>query len=55
MTGLNARRMPRTVCVGFDGVIHSYVSGWRGAAVIPDPAVPGAIAWLNAIGDRLRW
>lgn len=30
----------------FDGVIHSYDSGWKGADVIPDPPVPGAIAFI---------
>ena len=34
------------VCVDFDGVIHSYTSGWKGIDVIPDPPVPGAIEWL---------
>jgi hypothetical protein len=39
--------MPKPIlCVDFDGVIHSYASGWKGAAVIPDPPVPGAIQWL---------
>lgn len=34
----------------FDGVIHSYSSGWKGAAVIPDPIIPGAIEFmLNAM------
>lgn len=36
------------ICVDFDGVIHSYTSGWKGADVIPDPPVPGAIEWLIA-------
>lgn len=44
--------MPRTVCVDFDRVIHSYVSGWQGPGVIPDPPVPGAIEWLNEIRTR---
>lgn len=34
------------LCVDFDGVIHSYTSGWRGEAIIPDPPVKGALAWL---------
>lgn len=38
-----------TVAVDFDGVIHSYLSGWQGAAVIPDPPVPGAIEFLNEL------
>lgn len=36
------------ICVDFDGVIHSYVSGWMGVACIPDDPVPGAIEWLEA-------
>ena len=35
------------ICVDFDGVIHSYTSGWKGISVIPDPPVPGAIEWLQ--------
>lgn len=37
--------------VDFDGVIHSYGSGWKGASVIPDPPVPGAIPWLLRMLD----
>lgn len=38
-----------TVAVDVDGVLHSYTSGWKGADVLPDPPVPGAIEWLNGI------
>lgn len=34
------------LCVDFDGVVHSYTSGWSGATIIPDPPVPGALQWL---------
>lgn len=34
------------LCVDFDGVIHSYTSGWKGEAVISDPPVKGALEWL---------
>jgi len=35
------------ICVDFDGVIHSYTSGWKGVSVISDDPVPGAIDWLQ--------
>lgn len=35
-----------TVSVDFDGVLHSYVSGWKGARAVVDAPVPGAIEWL---------
>lgn len=39
------------LCIDFDGVLHSYTSGWQGADVVSDPPVPGTLEWLvNAIG-----
>lgn len=45
-----------TVVFDFDGVIHSYTSGWKGVSTIPDPPVPGiakAIAEIRAAGYRV--
>jgi hypothetical protein len=35
------------LCLDFDGVLHAYTSGWKGADKIPDPPVPGAMAFLR--------
>lgn len=37
--------------VDFDGVLHSYSSGWLGATNIPDPPVHGAMQWLKTVSD----
>lgn len=42
------------LCLDFDGVLHSYTSGWKGIDVVTDPPVPGAIAFLNAALDHFR-
>lgn len=34
------------LCLDFDGVIHSYSSGWQDADIIPDPPVPGSIQFM---------
>lgn len=34
------------ICLDFDGVIHSYTSGWMGARNIPDPPVEGALEFM---------
>lgn len=38
--------MKPILCLDFDGVIHSYTSGWKGASAIPDPPVPGALEFI---------
>lgn len=43
--------MKKTVVFDFDGVIHSYTSGWQGADVIPDPPVPGIKEAIDEIRD----
>jgi hypothetical protein len=37
--------MIRVISLG-DGVIHSYSSGWKGADVVSDPPVAGAIPFI---------
>lgn len=38
----------------FDGVIHSYTSGWKGACVIPDDVVPGFFEWAEQAAQHFR-
>lgn len=43
---MTEKRKP-ILCLDFDGVLHSYTSGWQGADVIPDPPVPGMAEFLD--------
>ncbi len=36
------------LCLDFDGVCHSYTSGWQGATTIPDKPVAGMWKFLEA-------
>ncbi len=44
----------KTIVVDFDGVLHAYTSGWKGATVIPDAPVDGALEWLAAAVERFE-
>lgn len=46
MSTLGNKRNP-ILCLDFDGVCHSYISGWKGAGVIPDPPVEGLFEFLD--------
>lgn len=39
----------KTVVFDFDGVIHSYKSGWQGETTIPDPPVQGIREAISSI------
>jgi phosphoglycolate phosphatase-like HAD superfamily hydrolase len=43
--------MKKTVVFDFDGVIHSFASGWKGPTCIPDPPVPGIIEAIRRIHE----
>lgn len=44
-----SRKAKPILCLDFDGVVHGYSSGWQGIASIPDPPVPGALAFIEAM------
>jgi hypothetical protein len=46
--------MKPILCLDFDGVIHSYSSGWKGARAIPDDPVPGALEFIIGAMDHFE-
>lgn len=43
-----------TLCLDFDGVLHSYASGWKGIGVIPDGPVDGAVEACRLYVEHFR-
>jgi hypothetical protein len=39
----------------FDGVIHSYTSGWQGIDITPDPPVEGVKSAINELKKHDIW
>lgn len=42
----------KILCFDFDGVIHSYTSGWKGIDIIPDPPTPGIKEAINKLREH---
>lgn len=42
------------LCLDFDGVLHGYQSGWKGAGIASDPPVPGAREFIYEAAKRFR-
>lgn len=43
-----------TIVFDFDGVIHSYTSGWQGIDVVPDPPVEGIREVIEQLRKKYR-
>lgn len=46
--------MKKILCLDFDGVIHSYTSGWQGPRTIKDQPVDGAMKFISDAVDSFR-
>jgi hypothetical protein len=54
LESLGIVRPRRTICLDFDGVLHSYRSGWCGAEVIPDPPIHGTREAVARLRQQYR-
>ena len=39
----------KSICIDFDGVLHSFVTGWKGPSRIEDLPIPGAMQFLGML------
>lgn len=42
------------ICLDFDGVLHSYTSGWQRADVVLDPPVAGMASFLELLSAHFK-
>lgn len=49
---MKKNKKSKRILIDFDGVIHSYVSGWKGINRIPDKPNKGALNWLGECLDN---
>jgi hypothetical protein len=54
LESLGIERRIKTICLDFDGVIHSYRSGWKGESNIPDPPIHGVREAISHLRKRYR-
>ena len=52
MTRVIVRKTKPILSLDFDGVCHSYTSGWQGADNVPDPPVDGLFEFLEAADEE---